>query len=93
MPLPTTGFITRSVINPSSLVPSPEWPKPLSHPQHREQHRMKSSPTLYLAVRETRSPNGWVSSSGLLYKPEWGDRLVEVDGQMFIQVNEILPGS
>lgn len=49
-----------------------------------------SHPKLYPAKPDPKAPHGWVSECGMFYKPDWGDRLVDVNGQPYIEITQVL---
>jgi len=52
-----------------------------------------SSYNLYPAIKDPTAPHGWKTSCNLYYQPSWGDRLTEKNGEFFIEIIQILPGS
>ena len=49
-----------------------------------------SHPRYYLAVENPDAPHGWSTPEGMHYRPDFGDRLVELNGVTHIEVSQLL---
>ncbi|MGG6297831.1 hypothetical protein ACQ4M4_25845 [Leptolyngbya sp. AN02str] len=47
--------------------------------------------TTHPAKRDPKAPHGWATDTGMFYRPDWGDRLFEIDGEWFISVGQLFP--
>lgn len=49
-----------------------------------------SHPRNYPAIPDDAAPFGWKSDEGMFYRPDFGDKLIEIDGVKHIQVNQLV---
>ncbi|MGG6298120.1 hypothetical protein ACQ4M4_27315 [Leptolyngbya sp. AN02str] len=47
--------------------------------------------TTHPAKQDPKAPHGWVTDTGMFYRPDYGDRLFEIDGEWFISVGQLFP--
>jgi len=54
---------------------------------------MPKEVTYYPAHEDPTAPFGWKAESGLYFRPDWGDRLIDINGVPHIAVSRFLEGA